>query len=74
MSELDNAPSAISREHFDARVSALAELERRMRERRELELRSLGFETVPRRRPSSSPASATSVVRTTSLDSRLGRI
>ncbi|KAH9967849.1 hypothetical protein BC827DRAFT_1168576 [Russula dissimulans] len=74
MRELDNAPSVISHEQFDARVSALAGLERNMRERRELELRSLGFETVPRRRPSSGPASAMSAARMTSLDSRLERL
>ncbi|KAI9508854.1 ras guanine nucleotide exchange factor domain-containing protein [Russula earlei] len=79
MNELDNAPSAISREHFEARVSALAELERKMRDRRELELRSLGFQPVPRRRTSSgSPSLAAGPVsggaRTASLDTRLGRI
>lgn len=41
--ELDNAPSNISREKFEARVSDLAGQERRIRESRELELRSLGF-------------------------------
>lgn len=45
--ELDNAPSNISREKFEARVSDLAVQERRIRESRELELRSLGF-NVPR--------------------------
>jgi hypothetical protein len=45
--ELDNAPSNISREKFEARVRDLAVQERRMRESRELELRSLGF-SVPR--------------------------
>ncbi|KAI9457793.1 hypothetical protein BJY52DRAFT_1223704 [Lactarius psammicola] len=41
--ELENAPSSISRERFEARVRELAEKERRMRETHELELRSLGF-------------------------------
>ncbi|KAI0303380.1 hypothetical protein B0F90DRAFT_1816201 [Multifurca ochricompacta] len=41
--ELENTPSSISRELFEARVTELAERERRMRDTRELELRSLGF-------------------------------
>ncbi|KAI9448931.1 ras guanine nucleotide exchange factor domain-containing protein [Lactarius psammicola] len=41
--ELENAPSSISREMFEARVRELAVKERRMRETHELELRSLGF-------------------------------
>lgn len=51
--ELDNAPSSISREKFEARVKELAERERRMRETRELELHSLGF-GPPVPRPSTS--------------------
>jgi hypothetical protein len=41
--ELENAPSTISREKFEARVRDLAAKERRMRDTHELELRSLGF-------------------------------
>jgi len=70
---LDGSPSVISREQFDARVSALAEDERQMRERRELELRSLGFDTVPRHRKSSagSPTVRSPATRMVSMDSRL---
>jgi son of sevenless-like protein len=76
--ELDKAPSAISREQFETRVSALAEIERQMRERHQLELRSLGFETAPvprhhRTSSSGSPRSPGSG-RIPSLDSRLGKI
>lgn len=45
--ELENAPSSISPEKFEARVKELAAQEHRIRETRELELRSLGF-PVPR--------------------------
>jgi hypothetical protein len=41
--ELDNAPSVISLEQFEALVSELAHAERQSRERHEPELRSLGF-------------------------------
>ncbi|KAI0287928.1 ras guanine nucleotide exchange factor domain-containing protein [Russula brevipes] len=75
--ELDSAPSAISREQFEARVSGLGELERKMRERRELELRSLGFDPAPRHNRKSSSGShssaQSSVTRMASLDSRSGR-
>ncbi|KAF8266619.1 hypothetical protein EI94DRAFT_1786854 [Lactarius quietus] len=46
--ELENTPSNISREKFEARVRELAVKERRMRETHEIELRSLGFSTVSR--------------------------
>lgn len=78
--ELDKAPRVISREQFEARVSALAEIERQMRKRRELELGSFGFETraPPRHRASSSysPSSPSSLGggRMASLDSRLWKI
>lgn len=78
--ELDKAPKVIAREQFEGRVSELAEIERRMRERRDLELRSLGFGTpVPRHHRSSSsgsPSSARSLGggRVASLDSRFGMI
>lgn len=48
--ELDDAPSAISREQFEERVSALAEFEHQLRESRELELRSFGCKLSPRQR------------------------
>jgi hypothetical protein len=51
--ELDDAPTAISREYFETRVAALAEVERQMRDSHELELRALGFDTLPRHRQSS---------------------
>jgi hypothetical protein len=75
--ELDGTPSAISHEQFEARVAALAEIERQMRERRELELRSLGFDTVPRHRKSSSGSHSSMRSpgeKRASLDSRFGRI
>jgi hypothetical protein len=76
--ELDKAPSAISREQFETRVSGLAEIERQMRERHQLELRSLGFDTapVPRHHRTSSSGSPHSpgTGRMASLDSRLGKI
>jgi hypothetical protein len=76
--ELDEAPSVISREYFETRVAMLAGVERQMSDRRELELRSLGFQvdTVPRHRTSyaGSHASARSPEARASLDTRLGRI
>ncbi|KAI0255389.1 hypothetical protein BJV78DRAFT_1279551 [Lactifluus subvellereus] len=52
--ELENSPSNISREQFEARVAELAEKEHRMRESHELELISLGFKPPSRQRTSSS--------------------
>jgi hypothetical protein len=77
--ELDDAPSVISREYFETRVAALAEVERQMRDSRELELRSLGFQVdaAPRHRTSHSGSHAVSVrfpETRVSLDSRFGRI
>jgi hypothetical protein len=77
--ELDKAPKVIAREQFEARVSELAEIERRMRERRDIELRSLGFGTpAPRHHRSSSSGSPTLARspgggRMASLDSRFGK-
>jgi hypothetical protein len=77
--ELDKAPEVISREQFEARVSALAAIERQMRSRHETELRSLGFETGPRHHRTSSSGSHSSARslgggRTVSLDSHLEKI
>jgi hypothetical protein len=52
--ELENTPSNISREQFDARVAELAEKEHRMHKSRELELIALGFRPAPRQQTSSS--------------------
>jgi hypothetical protein len=57
--ELENAPGSISREKFEARVRDLAVQERRIRESRELELRSLGF-SVPRQGSDTRDSSARS--------------
>lgn len=79
--ELDNAPSVISLEKFEALVSELAQAERQSRERHEPELRSLGFAPpttpAPRHRTSSpgSPFSRLSLGggRMASPESRLGK-
>ncbi|KAI0282530.1 hypothetical protein BGY98DRAFT_88774 [Russula aff. rugulosa BPL654] len=79
--ELDNAPSVISLEPFEALVSELAQAERQSRERHEPQLRSLGFASpsppTPRHRTSSSgsPSSRLSPGggRMLSLESRLGK-
>lgn len=81
--ELDNAPSVISLEKFEALVSELAQAERQSRERHEPELRSLGFAPpgpttpTPRHRTSSpgSPFSRLSLGggRMASPESRLGK-
>lgn len=78
--ELDKTPSVISREQFEARVAALAAIERQMHESHEPELQSLGFGTAfPRHHRASSSGSPPSVRspgvgRMASLDSRLGKI
>jgi len=66
--ELENTPSSISPEKFEARVKELAAQEHRMRETRELELRSLGF-AVPRQGTGTQGSSARSPsARMASLD------
>jgi hypothetical protein len=81
--ELDNAPSVISLEPFEALVSELAQAERQSHERHEPELRFLGFAppTTPtprHHRPTSSPGSPSSRLslgagRKVSLESRPGK-
>jgi hypothetical protein len=67
--ELENAPSSILPEKFEARVKELAAQEHRIRETRELELRSLGF-PVPRQGTGTQGSSARSPsARVASLDS-----
>ncbi|KAF8496698.1 ras guanine nucleotide exchange factor domain-containing protein [Russula emetica] len=81
--ELDNAPSVISLEPFEALVSELVQAERQSHERHEPELRFLGFAppTTPtprHHRPTSSPGSPSSRLslgagRKVSLESRPGK-
>ena len=82
--ELDNAPSVISLEQFEALVSELAQAERQSHQRHEPELRLLGFSPptapmTPRHHPrTSSPVSLPSRLslgegRKVSLESRLGK-
>jgi hypothetical protein len=67
--ELEDTPSDIPRDAFEARVAELADKERRMRDSRELELRSLGLRTAPpqtsQRRPSASSSASRSPVNRT---------
>ena len=68
--ELENAPSSISREKFEARVKELAAKERRMRDTRELELRALGFgPPVPNSRQSTGAKARSPSTRKVSLGS-----
>ena len=70
--ELENAPSSISHEKFEARVRELAVKERRMRESHTLELRSLGFD-VPRQGTGTRCSSVRSpTARMASLDATTG--
>jgi hypothetical protein len=79
--ELDNVPSVISLEHFEALMSELAQAERQSHERHEPQLRSLGFASpTPTPRPhhrtssSGSPSSRLSPGGgRMSLESRLGK-